>query len=399
MLRVQRSLSHAVWRRAITALALAGSLGWSSGARAVELGEEGDVKSVEIHVFVSQGFILTKDNNYLAEDTKHGSFQFSEVGINFTKPLTQSLRLGLQLFAQDLGPTGNYTPKVDWFYLDYRWKDWLGIRAGRVKIPFGLYNEINDVDSARVPILLPQSIYPLENTNYLLAQTGAEVYGYVKLGGAGALDYGLYGGTILVDTLVPPGSPYQVQDLNVPYVVGGRVLWETPVPGLRAGGSLQSLRLDATLLAGGKSAKIELPATLWVASVEYSAHELTLAAEYSRWYVSDSSSNTSIVPSSPTVTSERGYALASFRAANWFSPGVYYALMFPDVNKRKGRENLQHDVATTLRFDINRYWLIKLEGHFMSGTAELSPSLNDNVPIAKLPENWGVFLMKTTAYF
>ena len=31
----------------------------------------------------------------------------------------------------------------------YGFADWLGMRAGRVKIPFGLYNEVNDVDSGR----------------------------------------------------------------------------------------------------------------------------------------------------------------------------------------------------------------------------------------------------------
>ena len=126
----------------------------------------------------------------------------------------------MQLFAQDLGPTGNYNAKMDWFYLDYRWQDWLGFRAGRVKIPFGLYNEINDIDSARVPVLLPQSVYPSENRNYLLAQTGAELYGYLSCASAGALDYRSTAGTIFVDTTHAAGSPYQLQSFNVPYLVG-----------------------------------------------------------------------------------------------------------------------------------------------------------------------------------
>ena len=249
-----------------------------------------------------------------------GASSFRRSGSTSPKQITKDLRVGIQLFAEDLGPTGNYDPKVDWFYLDYRWKDWLGLRAGRVKIPFGLYNEINDVDSARVPILLPQSIYPVENTNYLLAQTGGEVYGYVRMGEAGAIDYGLYGGTILVDTLIPPNSPYQVQDLNVPYVAGGRVLWETPAPGLRLGGTLQTLRIDATFLSAGQSAKVEIPATLWVASAEYVVHYLTLAAEYSRWTLSDSSTDPKLLPTSPPITSERGYVMATYRAASWLQP-------------------------------------------------------------------------------
>ena len=97
--------------------------------------------------------------------------------------------MGVQIFARDLGPIGDYGVKADWFYLDYRWRDWLGVRAGRNKIPFGLYNDASDADSARVPVLLPQSVYPTRNRDFLLAQTGVEVYGYLGLGPGGALDY------------------------------------------------------------------------------------------------------------------------------------------------------------------------------------------------------------------
>jgi hypothetical protein len=386
-------------------------LAFASRAQAIELGTEGDVTSVEVHAFVSQGFILTTHNNYLDNDTTHGNFQFSEIGLNFTKSVTDNLRVGLQLFAQDLGPTGSFDVTFNWFYLDYRWKDWLGFRAGRVKIPFGLYNEINDVDSARVPILLPQSLYQVESDNFLLAQTGGEVYGYLKSRVLGGLEYRAYGGTIFVDTLLPPSTPYEVEALNVPYVVGGRLLWETPLQGLRVAGSVQALKLDATILANATmatptmaampaaSTALEIPAKLWVASIEYAAHDLVLAAEYSRWYVAADSSNPAVFPPTPSTTSERGYVMVTYRAARWLQPGLYYALEFPNVDQRSGRANMQHDVAATLRFDINSHWLVKLEGHFMSGTAELDPSINGNVPTSDLQENWAVFLAKTTAYF
>jgi hypothetical protein len=208
-------------------------------AWAVDIGSEDSLASVELHAFASQGFILSKYNNYLDVDTTHGSFQFSELGVNLTKNLTDRFRVGLQLFAQNLGPTGSYDIKADWFYLDYRFANWLGVRAGRVKIPFGLYNDSADIDSARVAVLLPQSVYPEENRNYLLAQTGGEVYGYASLRAAGALDYRAYAGTIFIDTTSTQPSPYQISSFSVPYLVGGRLMWETPVQGLRVGASLQ----------------------------------------------------------------------------------------------------------------------------------------------------------------
>src|SRR6266850_2792982 len=205
-------------------------------AAAADLGLPGELGQLQVHGFISQGFLYTTDNNYLANSSR-GSFEFTELGLNFTMQPLDRLTLGLQIFSHDLGPIGDYRATLDWYSVDYHWQDWLGIRAGRVKLPFGLYNDSSDVDSARTAILLPQSIYPAQNRDFLLAQTGVELYGYAGLGRAGGLDYRLYAGTIFLDVRPQPGSTFTVRDLNVPYVAGGRVLW-LPFEGLRVGGSL-----------------------------------------------------------------------------------------------------------------------------------------------------------------
>lgn len=378
-------------------LSFAGSLAGST-ALAADPDSPLSLGALEAHGFASQGFILSSGNNYLAK-SKSGSFEFSEIGLNFTDQLSDKFRIGVQLFANKLGSTGSYTAKMDWFYLDYRFADWFGIRAGRTKLPFGLYNEINDVDSARVPILLPQSVYPAQNRDNLLAQTGVEIYGRLDMRSAGILDYRLYGGTIIFVVTTPPGSATVVQDLRVPYLAGGRLLWETPLEGLRVGGSLQALRLDAQLLVGMSSVTVEIPAILSVASAEYAVRDWLFSAEYSRWFVSSHARPAGLFPETGLTVSERGYGMVSYRVTDWFQPGAYYSVLFPDVDHRDGRAHRQHDVAATLRFDLNDHWLLKLEGHYMGGTAGLSGSPNDNVPLAELERNWAVFLAKTTAYF
>jgi len=367
--------------------------------RAAELTLPGPLAQLEIHGFISQGFLYTSANDYLAHSS-NGSFEFTELGLNFTLPATDRLTLGLQIFSHDLGPVGDYRATLDWYSVDYRWRDWLGIRAGRVKLPFGLYNDTSDIDSARTAVLLPGSIYPAQNRNFLLAQTGFELYGFKALGGAGALDYRFYGGTIFLDVANQVGSPLAVLDLNVPFVTGGRVLWSPPIDGLRIGGTVQFLKLEARLLPTGTSSSfaVNVPATLWVGSVEYTVRDLLFAVEYSRWRVRTESSNSAILPGTLTF-SDRGYALASYRVNPWLQVGGYYSLFFPNAAQRRGIEGRQHDVALTLRFDVNRYWLIKLEGHYMHGTASLSSSLNGNRPLSALEPDWALFALKTTAQF
>jgi hypothetical protein len=380
---------------------------------------------IEVHAFVSQGFIKTTDNNYLT-DSERGSFEFSEVGINFSKQLTDRMRVGMQLFTHDLGPLGNYRTRFDWFYLDYRFSDLFGVRAGRTKLPFGLYNESSDIDAARVPALLPQSVYPVSFRDFLLAQTGGEAYGLLPLGTAGGLEYRLYGGTVFYDTADATST---LSNVKIPYILGARVMWQPPVEGLQLGASVQKLRIDASAvlppeqiaqlqMSGQLPAdftgplKLEAPALLGVASIEYSAHDLLLASEYSRWQVSLNSPGASY--SLPETSSERFYVMAAYHVRSWFTPGLYYSVLFSDAADRKGtapaagappgsaplgHAAYQHDLALTLRYDLNAYWLLKLEGHYMHGTAGLNSALNDNQPLSTLTRDWGVLVVKTTAYF
>ena len=89
----------------------------AAGGTARAEDEAGDEAALQVHGFASQGALLTSDNNYLAH-TEHGSLEFTEAGINFTRPFGDDLSVGLQLFARDLGSTGSYSATFDWLYLD-----------------------------------------------------------------------------------------------------------------------------------------------------------------------------------------------------------------------------------------------------------------------------------------
>ena len=354
-----------------------------------------DENALQVHGFVSQGALLTTANNYLAQ-TEDGSLAFTEAGINFTKQLEDRLTVGMQLFAQDLGQTGSFRANFDWVYLDYHWHDWLGVRAGRVKLPFGLYNETQDIDAAQPVVLLPQSVYPEADRQFLLAQNGLDVYGFVPLGRAGAIDYEGYLGTLYFSTTNTVAETFD--PANVPYITGGRIMWETPVIGLRAGISGFHGELTDTAL---EPAAFPLPLTLdltqtqYLASVEYANNGFLLAAEYGR----SRSHETLSALGSFRVIGEHGYAMAGYRWTPWLQTTLYYSLAYPDVGRRSGQENQQHDAAMSFRIDITPHWLLKLEVHYLRGTAGLDSSINDNLPLSELTNQWALFAAKTTAYF
>lgn len=376
-------------------LAILASLVFGSSAAAWTLGDLDSPTTIDVHAFVSQGFIKSTSHDYLVADSTTGSFEFSEAGINFTTQLTDRLRVGLQLFAYDLGSLGTFDVRADWFYLDYRLRDWFGIRAGRVKLVFGLYNDVSDIDAARVPILLPESVYPQTNRYFFLGVTGGEVYGFVNLNRAGALDYHVIGGAVPVELPNQIGAPEQASGLDVPYLVAGRLMWETPLDGLRLGVTGAVLKINEGIVF--PSMPMMPPLSLkdidyaGVGSVEYIGHDLWLAAEIAsaRSVVTDN--QPSVVPEGTTV-SLGGYGLAAYRVNRWLQPAIYYSVSYPNRNVTSGPPNYQDDLSGTVRFDLNSFWIVKLEAHYMHGTAAVRP-------IATSDPNWAVFLLKTTAYF
>ncbi len=168
-----------------------------------------DLEQVRINGFVSQGYMESSDNNFLA-DTKGGTTQFNEVGLAVTSQVTDKLRIGAQILSRDLGEVGNNEVKLDWGFADYHHNDYHGLRVGKVKLPMGLYNEGRDSDFLRPMVFLPQSIYDETKRDLLVAYQGGGLYGNIPLGLLGDIDYhGFYGSINIPDDALLPKALQQ----------------------------------------------------------------------------------------------------------------------------------------------------------------------------------------------
>ncbi len=216
---------------------------------------------VDIHGFVSQGYLCSDDNKYMA-NTEGGTTEFNEFGINFLSRITGKLTVGLQFFARDLGDYGNDDLKLDWAMISYGWKQWLGLRAGNLKIPMGFYNDTRDLDAARVSILLPQSIYNETSRDISAGLQGAGIYGNIPLGFMGNANYQLLFGRM--DTEGENSGLYAffraqaqtgVTAIDMDDVFVSSLIWETSldrlsfVDGFRLGWSYMqtSMEMDSSL--------------------------------------------------------------------------------------------------------------------------------------------------------
>lgn len=62
-----------------------------------------DIESIQIHGFVSQGFLYSSNNNLFTMRTSNGSAQWTDGAISFSDSLSDKLRVGIQLHAYQLG--------------------------------------------------------------------------------------------------------------------------------------------------------------------------------------------------------------------------------------------------------------------------------------------------------
>jgi hypothetical protein len=181
-------------------------------------------------------------NNFLAK-TSEGSFQFNELGVNATFQAFDDLRLGAQLLSRDLGRVGNNSIIIDWAFADYSWQDWLGIRAGKIKMPLGLYNEYRDLDLARTSIFLPQGSYVESWRESFTALTGIGLYGSIDASAFGEFNYQVQAGVINIDK--DSGLNWTIEDqlnakltkydITPSYIFS--TTWGTPLEGLKLGAS------------------------------------------------------------------------------------------------------------------------------------------------------------------
>ncbi|MCW5803633.1 MAG: hypothetical protein KIT31_14720 [Deltaproteobacteria bacterium] len=374
-----------------------------------------------MHGFVSEGAFISTANDYIGTSSR-GSLEMFEAGLNVSSEITDRLRAGVQLFARDVGAFHDL-PRIDWAFLQYQHRRWLGFRAGVVKMPFGLYNEYADIDAARVPILMPQGVYSVRNREALLAHRGFALYGTVPIARAGELDYQVWLGTLIIpDNAISISSNARLDGIDTRYVTGGQVFWHPPVDGLRLGGSYVRTSIDfrvtvdaattAALLAAGivppgfdgSLVISQRPATLAIASAEYQRGRWMFAGEYARVYKRERSTIPVALPTRDS-DGELFYGMATYQLTRCHALGAYYSVQHPDVDDRGGRDRtkfperhfaFQRDLAATLRFDVNEHWLWKAEAHFIDGVADLTL---DPLSDAKPARRWGLFLVRTTVTF
>ncbi|BFM06504.1 hypothetical protein GCM10025791_10740 [Halioxenophilus aromaticivorans] len=389
-----------------------------------------------VNGYVSQAAVHTHDNAFFEADTGT-SFNFRELGINGSWQFSPQVRIAAQAVSRRLGDLDDGDPKLDFALLDYHFysaeSSNVGVRVGRTKNAYGIYNQTRDVPHARPGVLVPQAIYFESIRDALLSVDGVNFYADAYRG-AGEFAFEVYGGKRKVEGSVVENLMFQADtsgDFGTADVLGGRIGFvPAAVPELELAVSAIDVKMELEDVASfsplevgqafldivanpSTAGKYATSATIepfvQLLSAQYSPQGWVLTAEYLR--VDIDLTNVEILgqPQPDNTTKLESYYLqAEWQLNDHLSLLSRYEYLTFDKTDRKG-EVYQ---ATTGRNAFTQYTSgITLGGRWyftpdMSLTAEYgvfegAASLvgANSVNYDQLDEDWEVFILQFSFHF
>ncbi len=241
--------------------------------------------SFQYHGAFTQGAFHTSDNNFYGQSDDDISFDFTELSLNASYKLLPNIRLAGQVLYRQAGATSDDVV-IDYLFVDGNFysseETNAGLRLGRVKNPYGLYNDARDIAFTRPGILLAQSIYP-DTLRDLFVSTDSLMFyaNHFTDSGQWSLELGV--GKPRVDKL----ANLDLDGVDDEEVLLGRLLFEDSSERWRV--AFSAMRGELSFLFD-VSADLGLPPMppiktpivfdLYLLSLQYNWHDWTFSGEY-----------------------------------------------------------------------------------------------------------------------
>jgi hypothetical protein len=364
----------------------------------------------QYHGFISQNFVLTSENNFYG-DSENGSFDFTEAGFNISLRPLRWMGLATQVLYRRAGELQDEEIRLDYGLVDLTAFDSAevraGLRLGRIKNPYGLYNETRDIAFTRPSIFLPQSIYFDRTRNLALSLDGGQLYGEYDSAVGGFKFLGNIGFTTLDTTLeriiVGRNGPGKLES-KLTYL--GQLAYDYD------GGLVHLAFTTGYVHVGYKPGDLDVIEAgenrlhPYIFSVQYNGERLCLTGEYSIRGFRNKHFGAS--PPNSAVTGESYYIQAAYRLTEEIEAMVRYDVYYQNMNDRYGEKFEQRtgrpgftrfakDWTVGLRWDITPNWMARAEYHRVHGTGWLADT--ENPDPQKLDPDWDLFALELSFRF
>ena len=367
----------------------------------------------QIQGFAAQGLIGSSNNRFFGNSKDGVSTEFTEAGIHGTWQPLDALRLSGQVLYRRAGENDQ-----DGLRLDYAQADWqfyqtdatqLGLKFGKVKLPYGLYNETRDVPFTRPGILLPQSVYVDNARDLLLAAPGAFLHG-ASVHQYGSTDFLL--GWVRPNFDSPSvdysflGAP-RPGNLKGTGALGARLRWDLPTDTTLA---LTYANAKADYAPGSadilRAGNVHFRNLLF--SVQQRLDTVTLTGEYGEPRF-DTAGFGRFLPDSHRVI-QAAYLQGEWRFRPAWEAMLRYDVFYRDLSDKDGRRfqaatfNTQpahsmyaRDLTLGLRWDATPNLMLRTEYHHVNGTGWLPGP--DNPVFLSREQRWNMWLFQAAYRF
>ncbi|HET9407760.1 MAG TPA: hypothetical protein VFO39_11020 [Candidatus Sulfotelmatobacter sp.] len=339
-----------------------------------------DDLNLQIHGFATQAFLYSNANNYLGMNTSSGSLAWTEAALNVNDQVSDKLRVGAQFHYTRLGTFGGDALSLDWAEGDYKVNSWLGVRAGKLKIRWGLYNNTQDYDPGYLWSLLPEPIYGVDIRATNLSQLGVEFYGRVPIQSRlGKLDFSAYYGDYVFASNDGYAENFKEQGINFVQPASGKtpgfdLCWTTPLSGLKLGGSLMMYDATGNLTNG----TYRQPLAYWPTYyAQYDYKKLFLSGQYVKLVQYQTVSTTGEAPVTSVSDARSWFVMAGYHLTSKLQAGAYYTSSLAASADESLPINHFYDWVASSRYDLNANFYLKLEGHFIDGNQAGFYTLNN----------------------
>jgi hypothetical protein len=367
-----------------------------------------------VNGFLSQSAFHTSDNNVAGDSDDSISTDFNEAGLNASLNLPAHFRISGQVLARNAGHYDNGALRTDYFNVD--WQFWssaaarAGVRVGRVRNAYGLYNETRDVAHTRPGLTLPGVIYLEQARDLNISRDGIGLYSDIFTRyGTLAIEAGTgearVSKRLVKEALMSDGAGIEPDDARISMLA---LNWEDADGHWRFALSRYRITSDVTANVSAiipvlnLNTEFEGDFTLdtTLLSAQYSTEQWQLTAEYLRFtYDLDFD-----------LVARRYPGEGAYVQYTWlFSPAwqLYgrYENGVMDRHHRNGSAmeqfcgdpffdkfcsprtaGFRRDSTLGLRWDINAQWMLATEAHYVEGIMGLPYS--DNPEPLKAATYW-----------
>lgn len=296
------------------------------------------LSKVSVHGYVAQAYAVSESRQILGI-TPEGTTEYRDVALQFRYDANRKNSVVAQLRHERLGEReiASDAVELDWAFYQRNFSDRVSVKAGRIPLPLGIFNEAGGAVATSPFFRPPNEFYERQFTS----KTLDGVLTSVTLGDpAGwSFDVDAYGGRWALDQW--SGDRADARD-----AYGAQVWANTPWTGVRAGGGAYRCTVHPATGATADylmlHASVEADLDRWMVASEYLAGDLGTYGRY-----------------------DALYAQVGFQATQQLSIHLRGARARMDVpiNGHTVHARISDDLGVAFNYAIRPAVVLKLEGH------------------------------------